>query len=221
MKEMMILKEKLSTKNLRRLCEENATKDRVLVIHSEDVPYESYFPNAYTVTKNENVKADLHVDLYYKSLDKINGEEYNFILCTGLLEHIPDPQRIIDDFYRILKPEGKLVIAASAVSSFHEGPNDFFRFTPYGFKLLFSQWKNINIKGSSLPFETIAILLQRILLQSKVKHRIIRLSIELLCLFLPNLDRYVVKQYSTRNPKNQETEIDSMLPYEIFAVAIK
>ncbi len=218
---MKILKEKLSTKNLRRLCQDNATDKRVLVVHSEDVPYEGYFPNAYAVTKRKNVKADLYVDLYYKDISQIQDEEYEFILCTGLLEHIPDPQRLVDDFYRILKPGGKLVISASAVFSYHEGPNDFFHFTPFSFQLLFSKWSKLDVKGSSQPFETIAILLQRILLQCDIKPKIVRQIVELLCIFLPKLDRYIVKQYHTRNPMNSETEIDSMLPSNVQAVVIK
>ena len=47
LKNYVKIKGKLSTKNLRRLCEKNKTEEEVLVIHSEDVPYEDYFPNAF------------------------------------------------------------------------------------------------------------------------------------------------------------------------------
>ncbi|MEC4880694.1 MAG: methyltransferase domain-containing protein [Scytonema sp. PMC 1070.18] len=218
---MILLKEKVSTKNLRRLCEENATKDKVLVVHSEDIPaYETYFPNAYTVTKREYIKADMHMDVYYRDLSKIEDESYKFILCTGLLEHVPDPQRLINDLHRILKPGGKLVISASAVFSIHEGPHDFFHFTPFSFQLLFDKWSHIDIKGSSQPFETVAILLQRILLQCEVKSRLVLMAVELLCLFLPKLDSFVATQYSI-NGKREDTKIDSMMPSNIQAIAIK
>ena len=58
-----------------------------------------------------------------------------------LLEH-SDPQRLIDEFKRILKPYGELVISASAVFSY-EGPDNFFHFTPYGFEILFKDWSKI------------------------------------------------------------------------------
>ncbi len=46
--------EKLSTKNLIRLCRENTTSDRVLLVLAEAVPlvpYKSFFPNTYTVSR--------------------------------------------------------------------------------------------------------------------------------------------------------------------------
>jgi SAM-dependent methyltransferase len=218
-----LLKEKISAKNLRRLCQDHATQDRVLVIHSEDIDYKPYFPNAYTVTKAQSSQADMHTDDYYTDLAKLPGGSYDFILCTGLLEHVPDPPRLLSDLHRILKPGGKLVISASAVFSFHEGPNNFFHFTPYGFKLLFKDWSEIDIRGSSQPFETIAILMQRILLQCEIKSGLVHTFVELLCMALPKLDRYIGKQYTnvSRKLRNAETEIDSMLPSNVQAVVIK
>ena len=215
------IKHKLSTRNIDKLCEEFKTDKLTLVIHSEDVNYRPYFPNAYTVTKRKDKKADMHVDLYYEELSKIPDESYEVILCTGLLEHIPDPQRIINDFHRILKPGGHIIIGASAVFSFHECPNDFYHFTPFSFKLLFKDWSEIKmLRGSSQPFDTISILLQRILLQTKT-FPLIRPFIELLCLILPLFDKLIYKQYDNFGHMEDDREIDSMLPSNMHAVIVK
>lgn len=215
------IKHKISTANIDKLCAEFATDKRTLVVHSEDVNHRPYFPNAYTVTKRESKKADMHVDLYYEDLSKIPDESYEVILCTGLLEHIPEPKRIIADFKRILKPGGELIIGASAVFSFHECPNDFYHFTPFSFKLLFKDWGHIKmLRGSSQPFETIAILLQRILLQSKT-FPLIRPFIELLIVILPLFDRLIYKQYDNFGHMTEDREIDSMLPSNMHAVIVK
>lgn len=221
MKKLMLLKGKLSTQNLKRLCHENQTDEHVLVVHAQDVPYKEFFSNTFTITSNQSVKADLHADPYYKCLDQIDGEAYSFVLCTGLLEHIPDYQRFIDDLHRVLKPGGKLVIAVAAISSIHEGPDDFFRFTPFGLATLFQGWSEFSMQASCKPFETISILLQRILFQCEIKSRFVRLTVELLCLYLPRFDKYIGKQYATFSPQNEKTEIDSMMPYEVFAIAVK
>lgn len=214
-------KKKLSTRNLERLCEEYSTDDHTLVVHSEDVDYQPHFPNAFSVTKRANVPADKHVDLYYEKLNEIDDESYQVIVCTGLLEHIPDPQRLIDDLYRILKPNGKLIISASAVFSYHECPNDFYHFTPFSFKRIFSNWSKIEMmRGASQPFETIAILLQRILLQCEIFPPL-RPIIELLCSGLPHLDKLIISQYDTVGDHSPERRIDSMLPSNIQAVVIK
>jgi len=215
-----LVKNKLTRKNLNRLCEENSTATKTLVVHSEDVDYEPFFPNTYTVTKRRDVPADLHVDSYYKDLSRIPSSSYEVILCTGLLEHIPDPQKIVDDFYRILKPGGKIVLSASSVFSLHESPDDFFHFTPYGVKLLFERWTRVDIKGSSQPFETIAILLQRINLQCDIFFPV-RILVELFYLIIPILDRFIVRQYSTRQFRNEYSEIDSMMPSNVQVVAFK
>ena len=85
----------------------------------------------------------MHVDLYYEDVSKIESESFEIILCTGLLEHIPDPQRLIDEFKRILKPYGELVISASAVFSFHEGPDNFFHLRHMVLKFYSKDWSKI------------------------------------------------------------------------------
>lgn len=215
------IKQKFSTKNLVRLCEENATDKRTLVVHSEDVDYKPYFPNAIAVTKRSDKPADIHVDLYYEDVQKIQDESFEVILCTGLLEHIPNPSRLIDDFRRILKPEGILIISASAVFSFHEGPDNFFHFTPYGFEVLFSEWSEIKMmRGASQPFETIGILMQRALIQCDIFPPF-RPVIEILSVLIPLFDKGIMAQYRRVGERKKEDIIDSMMPSNIQAVVVK
>lgn len=215
------IKKKLSTKNLDRLCSEYASEKKTLVIHSEDVDYKPYFPNAFAVTKRPDKPADMHVDLYYKDVSKIESESFEIILCTGLLEHIPDPQGLIDEFRRILKPGGELIISASAVFSFHEGPDNFFHFTPYGFEVLFKSWSKIKmLRGASQPFETVGILMQRALIQCDIFPPF-RPVIELLSLLIPLFDKGVKAQYRKVGERKDEDLIDSMMPSNVQAVVVK
>ena len=214
-------KKKLSTRNLDRLCREFGTKERTLVVHSEDVDYAPFFPNAFTVTKRRDVPADMHVDLHYLEMSKIASESYPVILCTGLLEHVPEPQRLIDEFHRILTPGGRLILGASACFSFHEGPDNFFHFTPYGFRLLFRNWSRIEmLRGASKPFETIGILLQRIDMQCDMSP-VVRPLVAAMSLGMRFLDRFIVAQYTSVGPKDETTLTDSMLPSNMHAVAVK
>jgi SAM-dependent methyltransferase len=214
-------KRKLSTKNLDRLCREYASPKKTLVIHSEDVDYKPYFPNSYTVTKRADHKPDLVCDLYYSDLSKIPDESYEMILCTGLLEHIPEPSELISNLHRILKPKGRLVISASAVFSFHECPDNFFHFTPYGFRLLFKNWDHFEmLRGASQPFETIGILMQRILMQCEI-NPLARFPVEVLSRLFRFLDFFVVRQYDTVKFSNDQSQTDSMLPSNIQACIVK
>lgn len=212
---------KLSTRNLDRLCRDFASTERTLVVHSEDVDHTPYFPNAFTVTKRPDVPADMHVDLYYRDLSKIESESYQVVLCTGLIEHLPDPQRLVDELRRILKPGGKLILSGSAVFSFHECPDNYFHFTPYGMRLLLKDFSQIEmVRGASQPFETIGILIQRIHLQCDI-FPLARPFIELLFHTVRVLDFFVVRQYDTRHVRDERTETDSMLPSNIQAAAVK
>lgn len=219
-KTKMWFKYKYSTRNLVRLCKENATDKLTLVVHSEDVDFKPYFKNAVSITKREDVDADLHCDLYYTDLGKMDAESFDVILCTGLLEHVPDPQRLIDDLYKLLRPGGKLILSASAVFSVHEGPNNFFHFTKYGMKLLLNNFSRMTIKGSCGPFENIGIQIQRILIQSKI-NPLIRPLLEILALGFRYLDKIVQQQYDHVGIYTDDHKIDSMLPSNIQAVAFK
>jgi SAM-dependent methyltransferase len=214
-------KKKLSTVNLDRLCFENSSKKRTLVVHSEDINYQPYFPNAFTVTKRKKYKADMYVDKYYDDLKKIKNNSFEIILCTGLLEHVPDPKKLINNLYRILKPKGKLIISASSVFSVHEGPDYFFSFSKYSFIELFKEWTKIEeLRGSSQPFETLGILMQRILIQCDISPPV-RPFIEFLAMIMRFFDRFIYVQYRRVGSTAFEDKIDSMLPSNIQAIVIK
>ena len=153
--------------------------------------------------------------------DEVVESSYDAVVCLDVLEHVPDPQRLIDEFRRILQPGGELIISASGVFSIHEGPNDFFHFTPFSFRILFARWSGFKmLRGASQPFETIGILLQRILIQCRV-FPLVRQLVELMVLTVPLLDKCIVSQYSTAGKLDSEYEIDSMLPSNMQAVVIK
>ncbi len=47
---------------------------------------------------------------------------FDAILCTEVLEHVPDPTKALDEFARLLKPGGKLIITAPFASMVHMAP---------------------------------------------------------------------------------------------------
>jgi len=57
---------------------------------------------------------------------------FDAILCTEVLEHVPDPTSALDEFARLLKPGGKLILTAPFVSLVH--------FAPYHFCTGFSRY---------------------------------------------------------------------------------
>ncbi|MBU4376148.1 MAG: class I SAM-dependent methyltransferase [Candidatus Omnitrophica bacterium] len=47
---------------------------------------------------------------------------FDAILCSEVLEHVPDPLKVLDEFARLLKPEGKLILTAPFCSLVHFAP---------------------------------------------------------------------------------------------------
>lgn len=87
----------------------------------------------------------LNVDIFpYKGVDVVaNAEQLPFAdnsvdgaICESLLEHVPNPRKIVEEMYRVLKPGGSMYIVIPFVYPFHASPNDFYRWSVTGLKEL-------------------------------------------------------------------------------------
>jgi glycosyltransferase involved in cell wall biosynthesis/SAM-dependent methyltransferase len=92
----------------------------------------------------------------------LGDESLDAILCTQVLEHIPNPGDVLAEFHRLLRPEGRLFLTTPLVWEEHEKPNDFFRYTRSGLEYLLggAGFEQIEINSRSDCFTTMAQLLQ-------------------------------------------------------------
>ena len=56
------------------------------------------------------------------------------VLCTQALEHLEWPREAVAEFYRVLKPGGRLFLTAPMSHCEHQVPHDFFRYTSFGLR---------------------------------------------------------------------------------------
>lgn len=61
---------------------------------------------------------------------------YDSILCNAVLEHVPDPEAVMAEFFRLLPSGGYLVVSVPFLQPFHPTPFDFRRFTRQGVEQL-------------------------------------------------------------------------------------
>jgi SAM-dependent methyltransferase len=68
----------------------------------------------------------------------VEDARFDAILCSQVLEHLPYPAKVLDEFSRVLKPGGTLWVSTPLFYEEHEQPYDFFRYTQFGLKHLLS-----------------------------------------------------------------------------------
>lgn len=56
-----------------------------------------------------------------------------------IMEHISEPETVVREIRRVLKPEGEAFLVAAHVRRQHQAPYDFYRYTEYGLQHLFKK----------------------------------------------------------------------------------
>lgn len=57
---------------------------------------------------------------------------FETILCTQVIEHLPDPRKFFNEAARVAAPGAVLILSAPLVNPVHEAPYDFYRYTKFG-----------------------------------------------------------------------------------------
>ena len=68
------------------------------------------------------------------------------VICLSVLEHLCEPQTLLDEAFRIMKPGAAIILQVPWQWWIHEAPYDFFRYTPYGLKYMFEKAGFVNIE---------------------------------------------------------------------------
>ncbi len=124
---------------MRRISSQIPAHSKVLDAGAGFCPYKQYFAHTdYESTDFDNERFG-NIHSFVCTLDKIPKPDnsYDAVINTQVLEHVPDPQKVINEFFRILKPGGRLYLSAPQGWGIHQAPYHFFHFTKYGLELLF------------------------------------------------------------------------------------
>jgi len=85
-------------------------------------------------------------DIYADGLNlPMQDDSFDLILSQAVLEHVPDPQRAVDELYRVLKPNGTMYVEIAFTQPLHAVPSHYFNVTPFGAEYLFRDWKTVNV----------------------------------------------------------------------------
>lgn len=83
-------------------------------------------------TLHKNKYLDFECDLT-KALP-IENEEFNTIILSDVLEHIPQPEFLWSEMSRVLKKGGKILMNVPFHYRLHEAPYDYYRYTEYALR---------------------------------------------------------------------------------------
>jgi SAM-dependent methyltransferase len=116
-------------------------RGRVLDIGCGTKPYRRLFPAAaqYIGTETNRTftpgsRAD--VTAFGEALPFRTGT-FDAVICTEVLEHVPEPGDFLREVFRVILPGGVLLLTTPQTWGLHEEPYDFYRYTKYGLEYLF------------------------------------------------------------------------------------
>ena len=71
--------------------------------------------------------------------------QFDAVVCTEVLEHVPHFQLLVNEIHRVLKDGGRAVFTVPWSARYHYVPYDYFRYTPSSLRSMFAQFDNVAI----------------------------------------------------------------------------
>lgn len=115
-------------------------------------------------------KEIINLDVFpYPNVDIIGNADalplkdkiFDLVICQAVLEHVSNPQKVVKEIHRVLKPEGLVYAEIPFLQGFHPDPSDYQRYTIQGIEYLFSNFKKIESGIAVGPSSTLSWILRK------------------------------------------------------------
>lgn len=131
----------------------------VLDVGCGEKPYADLFSEAHYVGLNgtrEGACPDVIGDAQQLP---VASESVDIVFSTQVIEHVPYPERMLREAWRVLRPEGRIILTGPFYWPLHEEPYDFYRFTKYGFERLLQDagFDGIRVEGDCGAVTQVAV----------------------------------------------------------------
>jgi SAM-dependent methyltransferase len=148
--------------NYRRLAEALATRPqpvRVLVVGGSiaGVGFEELLRGTQLELVETDVAFGPRTDVICDGHDlPFRDGSFDAVVCQAVLEHVADPPRVVDEIWRVLKPDGLVYSEIPFMQQVHEGVFDFTRYTLVGHRRLYRRFDAIAIGPTGGPGMSLA-----------------------------------------------------------------
>lgn len=136
---------------------ENSSKDKIILNigsgHEERFGQENFVNLDIYPHWNTHVAGDAHC------LPFLN-DSVDIVWLCAVLEHIQNPFKVMDEVYRVLKPDGLVLISVPFIQYLHASPHDYFRYTKYGVRSICNKFTEI--ESGATYTKSMGTLLQQI-----------------------------------------------------------
>ena len=101
-----------------------------------------------------SANVDLICDAHYLPLE---DKFYDGVWIQAVLEHVVEPDKVVEEIYRVLKKGGVVYAETPFMQPVHEGAYDFNRYTVLGHRYLFKNFNLLAMGGMGGPEQLFAL----------------------------------------------------------------
>jgi SAM-dependent methyltransferase len=83
-----------------------------------------------------------------RSLPLADGS-VDVVLCTQVIEHIPEPGLVVQEIHRILRRGGRLLLSVPSIFPQHGSPGDYWRYMPQGLEWLLRDFQQVRVEAEA------------------------------------------------------------------------
>jgi len=116
----------------------------------------------------------------------ISDSSCDVVIFFQVLEHVRYPEKVLRELTRVMKPGAVMAVTSPFIHPIHHAPNDFFRYTKYGFEHLFHSCglEIVSIKPTGGYFRCLGNVLEYFVRLYKSKQLAIKIILSPLLLWI-------------------------------------
>jgi len=122
---------------------------------------------------------------------KFPPASFDTVFLLEVLEHVRNPFQAVSELEMVVKTGGQVVMSSPFILGIHDAPNDFFRFTEHGLKILFSDWDVALLRPRTGYLLSVSVLLSRLMVEKRKHVQVIGLALTPLIFLLSPVLRFV------------------------------